>query len=293
MFKYGKLNGSKETYFPNGKKFKEEMYKEDVLDGPYIELYDNGNISVKGNYNNSNKSGSWVKYGLNGAKIEESLYNSSGQLNGNFKRYYADGKMELESVYANGKENGIVKTYFGDGKLSSSKQYQDGKLVGKVMEYFSNGQLKTEGLANSDGNTFSVVKRFNEDGTVYVSAWKNSEDPYDKTKEIFAYTNCRYVSCDRIAIWGRNGQYRWALKEGNTDYGVISKSTSNSFATWYVKINGVNQEFLTEHSNLNFLPKNIQEALLKGTEVAIKIGSYPYFTFSLNGYQESLEWLNK
>jgi antitoxin component YwqK of YwqJK toxin-antitoxin module len=281
-------------YFENGKMSSEGNWLNGKLNGLYKEYYENGNLKIEGSALNDNWNGNYKEYYENGKTKIETAY-VLGKLNGFYKEYYENGNLKIEGSALNGNWNGNYKEYYENGKIRIKEDFLNGKLVGKVFEYFQNGQLKIEGVAQEDGQTYKFVKRFNEDGSPYVSEWYSSEDEYTKSKNIFAYTKCDNYTCPRLKIWGKNGIYRWALCERNSDYLDISTDPKKyATAVWYIKINGVNQEFYTEYANVTFLPNNIQEALLKASEVALKIGNNPhYYKVSLNGFSEAINWLNK
>jgi antitoxin component YwqK of YwqJK toxin-antitoxin module len=305
------LNDKKEgvwTYYYFGKIKSKGNYKNGLQDGEWVYYFPNGKQKAKGKFFNGDegnvseasgiprngREGIWISFYENGQLSQESIW-KSGLQNGSQRYYYENGNLNELFSCKNGLLNGNYKKYFENGKLQKELEYVEGKIVGKVLEYFDNGQLKGEGLANPDGATWKYVKRFNIDGSAYKSFWYTKQDEYDNSKEIYAFTNCKDYTCPRIVIWGKNDLLRWSLLGRNDDYLNVSTSPKKySSAIWYIKENGENVSYSTDYSNLSFIPLNVQDALKRGEEVTLKIGNNPnYYSVSLSGYTDAINWLNK
>ena len=53
---------------------RQETYKDGVLDGPWFEYHDNGQLFGKGDYKKGKREGPWVTYLHNGQLVDEGTY---------------------------------------------------------------------------------------------------------------------------------------------------------------------------------------------------------------------------
>lgn len=167
---------------------KEEYHVTDsfsqVVDGPYISYYFDGNVKSKGQFKDNQATGTWTHYYENGRKKMEGAMRDN-QPYGYWKYYYENGRISMEgNVVGDRKEdewifyyeNGNVKSrgrfennekdgwwnyFYEDGALKADASYDNGK--GWYKEYYPSGNLKMEGL-NNLGENDSVWTYYYETG---------------------------------------------------------------------------------------------------------------------------------
>lgn len=108
-------------------------YVDDVLNGPYFELGQNGQIQIKAIYKNNKLHGDWGRYTFSRPLIE-ATYNE-GQLDGAYKEYnLRDGKMIKETHYKNGVLHGPMRFYNEKEEITVEYVYKDGERVSGGMK---------------------------------------------------------------------------------------------------------------------------------------------------------------
>lgn len=156
-YHYGMLLNTHKIYHPNGKLLREEHYDlyrinnrdTTMLNGPYIDYFDNGAVSMRKNYVDGklvndnaktySKSGfltmEYIDEGANVRKID----------------YSENGVIKLESVAVKEPTVSIErlkflpeKFYDDNGKLRKKINYVNGKAQGFMTEWNENGQLLSE-----------------------------------------------------------------------------------------------------------------------------------------------------
>jgi antitoxin component YwqK of YwqJK toxin-antitoxin module len=175
--KYGKY----EEWYPNGQKFVEGEYIDDVKQGPWKLWHENGKLCKTENYlsgklegtwktftdkgllesevsfHDGVRSGRWVTYGPDGktpAKQEEyytakekkpaAEQTPAGAIDGEWIRYYADGKKASVEHFRNGKHDGELITYYPSGKPQLVQHFKDDQLNGKETRYMESGKVVKE-----------------------------------------------------------------------------------------------------------------------------------------------------
>jgi TonB family protein len=113
---------------------KAATYKNDVLNGEYVELYDGKQKATQGNYLNGQRNGNWNEWYTDG-KSRSRLYYVNGQFNGTQQYWFENNNLREEAVY----ENGILKsrkTWYYNGRPRKTEYYQNGKREGQWREYY-------------------------------------------------------------------------------------------------------------------------------------------------------------
>lgn len=132
----GKRNGIWLTYYDGnhaGKVKSIASYSDGILNGPYYELSNRGQIEKEINYANNQYEGKYAVYKY-GRVTQEASY-SGNQLNGAFKEYYNDGKVQKEINYKDGKQHGLMRYYNEDGDVTVEYEYKNGeKIRGGMVE---------------------------------------------------------------------------------------------------------------------------------------------------------------
>ncbi|MGD8779493.1 MAG: TonB family protein [Ignavibacteria bacterium] len=99
-------NGVMKSYFMDGSVKSEQTYIKDVLDGPSVFYYPNGNIKTIINY-------------------------SEGKVNGWVRNYYDTGLLESEYFVNKGVRDGSTRYYYENGGLKSVIVYKRGVFVSR------------------------------------------------------------------------------------------------------------------------------------------------------------------
>lgn len=324
-FKGGKLNGISKIYFENGQVKEETFYKDDIKEGLAKIFYENGKLLKEYTMSGNELSNNFIEYFENGNKKTQTNY-LNGNLNGPFKNFYESGKVQSEGNYSNGLmigqwkyyysngnlkasgafdsgngfdvstksglpmngRNGNWKFYYESGKLESEANYKNGYIVGEHKSFYENGNVKA--ISNGTERCIGCIentKKFNQDGTPWVSAWKYYTNKYTNRKEIItSQINYGYKT---FCIKSSGKLIGWSVMDGEYLYG--GKNIPN-ICTWYITINGEKQEEIMDFGNPVLLPEYILEKLINATELAIKFPRDPvYYEFKLNGLNEALDWL--
>jgi len=113
----GKLNGERILYTNKGIKEISEIYKNDVLNGPFKEFHENGKLKFLGEYKDNVLSGIVTVFYPSGKVKEEVLFADNVE-EGPFKEFHENGNLKWEGTYRNGEnEFGLLKEYNKDGEL--------------------------------------------------------------------------------------------------------------------------------------------------------------------------------
>jgi hypothetical protein len=103
-------------------------YRNDKLEGVYLEFSNKGQVKLIAHYVNDLLDGQWARYEW-GATIEEADY-KAGQMHGVYKQYGEGSKLLKEIQFVNGKQDGFFRQYDDTGKLVIEYQYKNGEKVG-------------------------------------------------------------------------------------------------------------------------------------------------------------------
>lgn len=173
----GKKEG-KELFFQNGKRIKEMNFKEDLLHGKFLEMWDTVRMKLEGEYVMGNKSGTWKMYGTEGQLLS--------------KEVFTDPKLQLclETIYQDNSDlfrlvrekkgdsnHGLCRIYNFEGKLYQEETYVDGKRNGPFREFFTSegpelGKVSETGQYVNDLED-GIWTEYDEEGKVEkVVTWK-------------------------------------------------------------------------------------------------------------------------
>lgn len=101
-------------WYANGKIYSNQGgYSGNLLHGPYVEHFADGNLLLKGNYERGVKSGRWTYWYRDGA-IKESTGFEGGLLEGNITRYTPDGRILYSANYRKDVLHGKMNTVVND-----------------------------------------------------------------------------------------------------------------------------------------------------------------------------------
>ncbi|WP_375757955.1 toxin-antitoxin system YwqK family antitoxin [Corallococcus exercitus] len=101
---------------------------EQVIHGPYVDFWANGQKQAEGQYLNGFRSGRWTFWDANGVKTGETEF-VAGDYHGTRVQYFANGKPKMIEQYRKGFRNGTVQELSEDGKVIRQLQFADGREV--------------------------------------------------------------------------------------------------------------------------------------------------------------------
>lgn len=132
----GQQTGVSVEYYPE-KGFPKKIATLDngVLDGPYMEFNNRGQIEKTANYKENQLHGNYATYKF-GRAVEVSTYNN-GKLNGTYRSYFNNSdKIQKEADYKDGIQHGSFKQYNEEGQVVLEYEYNNGEVVkgGMVKE---------------------------------------------------------------------------------------------------------------------------------------------------------------
>ena len=132
----GKRNGMWLTYYTGdyaGVIKSITSYSDGMLNGPYVELSNRGQIDKEVNYAMNEYNGRYVEYKF-GRIVKEANYKGN-LLDGASKDYFQNGKIQKEINYKGGKQHGLMRYYNEEGKVTVEYQYENGnKISGGMVE---------------------------------------------------------------------------------------------------------------------------------------------------------------
>ena len=141
-------NGSKEgewRIFSNDDVLlKLNTYKDNLLNGPSVDFFDNSSIKSSKEYKDGKLDGKTIEYFDENNVFFEGTY-KNGLLNGEAKEYFvhADGSSSYsEGYYVNSEKQGLWKGYDSEGNLRSEQFYIDNERDGTYKQYTKDGTLK-------------------------------------------------------------------------------------------------------------------------------------------------------
>ena len=141
-------NGSKEgewRIFSNDDVLlKLNTYKDNLLNGPSVDFFDNSSIKSSKEYKDGKLDGKVIEYFDEKNVFFEGVY-KNGLLNGKAKEYFvhADGSSSYsEGYYVNSEKQGLWKGYDSEGNIRSEQFYIDNERDGTYKQYTKAGTLK-------------------------------------------------------------------------------------------------------------------------------------------------------
>ena len=195
----GEADGQCKVWSKNRRLLKENYFKNDEQDGPYVHYFDNGNVKFKATYVKGKLQGKLYKYYNTGSlKAIENVVNDTlnglatyfnrngdksavlkyvhAELDSVASYFYPSGKLKSSILYKHDKYNGQSISYYENGQVESKGEYQDGHEIGAWLLYWENGKVKIEEQFSKDGLLQGVYKQYNDDGVLM------QESMYEKNK---------------------------------------------------------------------------------------------------------------
>lgn len=123
-------------YEHTGKEFPKRIatYHRGAFQGPYLELTENGAITLQAHYENNELHGPWGSYKF--SRPLKTAHYKHGLLDGVYREYTeGNGKLQKEIHYKDGKEHGIYRFYNEEGAVTLEYTYENGERVsGGIVE---------------------------------------------------------------------------------------------------------------------------------------------------------------
>ena len=157
------LEGPFVAYFSNGQVDKQGYYKNNLQSGHWKFYYENGNLLMEGDYENGQVVGKWKYY-----YEKKGTLSAEGVLFNNLRQetwveYYESGQRKSEGKYLDGRKVGVWNFFYEDGTLKAQAYYERGR--GIYEEYFASGKAKARGL-NVNGRSDSTWQFYYESGAL-------------------------------------------------------------------------------------------------------------------------------
>ncbi len=128
-YQNGKLEGTRELFFPDGKVKVREHYTNGTISDLYEYFYPNGTLQLQGQYVKGAMYGVWKKYNEGGKLLEEVMMINNEEM-GPFTEYYPDGTIQTKGTYLHGpNEDGVLNLYNESGQLYKTMLCDSGTCV--------------------------------------------------------------------------------------------------------------------------------------------------------------------
>ena len=151
---------SKPVY--SNKVYEDYSINSDKKDGYYTSFYQNGNKKTEGLFKNGAKDELWVEYYENGSMEKKHFY-TKDKKTGEYTYYHSNGVIEEKGTYLEDNSNGLVEIYNANGLKTEEYNFIGGLRNGKWILYYDNRKIKDEGFYKND-HMDSVFRHYNMDG---------------------------------------------------------------------------------------------------------------------------------
>ncbi|MCB1177123.1 MAG: LIC20035 family adhesin [Leptospiraceae bacterium] len=125
-FENGKKDGKETKFNKEGLVIEISHYKNDLLNGEYINKTQGGLLEQEGQYLDDKKTGEWKEYHAKGKddKLKAIINYKEDKKHGKETRYYEDGKTKIaEGTFEDGLEKGPWKYFYDNGNVETEGAY--------------------------------------------------------------------------------------------------------------------------------------------------------------------------
>lgn len=186
--KNGNKQGTWKEFYPDGKVKKEEVYKDNVLNGLYKMFNEKGNLTLVLNYNN-------------GKLDEEMTQKEMEEMDVEIRNEYDDqNRLIASGAFKNNIPVGIHRTYNQEGNVTTAKIYDD------------SGRVISEGIIDEEGNREGVWKEYYPNGK--IRAIGNYLNNQRSSKWTFYYQNGKIEQTGEYLRGRINGIWTWFYEDG-------------------------------------------------------------------------------
>lgn len=231
---------TRQTYHDPAKKYIKEVYKvkdtiRNVLHGPYISYFMNGNIESKGNFSNNETAGVWEFFYETGSLKMRGMLKQSANY-GVWEYFYESGQKSMEGTINGRNREGIWTMYYENGNVKELGEYSGNRRNGLWRSYYEDGKTVRGEITYSDdfgryieydqaGKVLSEGPRM---GTRQVGHWRyyspldgtlQSEGDFENNKRNGEWIN--YYPSGNVASKGRYendvpaGKWEYYFEDGN------------------------------------------------------------------------------
>ena len=113
-----------------------------IKHGPYIDWFENGQVSQQGFYLNGKPHNTWKSWSSKGIQKTEGSYNQ-GIPHGIITGWSKSGTKMAEGHFLDGKRHGKMVNWFEGGVKKKSGNYINGEPHGRETQWYKNGQKKS------------------------------------------------------------------------------------------------------------------------------------------------------
>ena len=139
--KAGRKNGKVEEYTASGNLVSENVYTDNVLNGPGVFNNYQAGFSREFSYVNDTVEGRQIEKWMNGMPKQECNF-VKGDYDGKYSTWFANGKPESEYNYVKGIKTGKYSKYHVNGVLEESGEYDsEGNLTGEFKSFDMHGKV--------------------------------------------------------------------------------------------------------------------------------------------------------
>lgn len=182
----GLKQGTWRSYYPNGRAMVEANYKDDVLNGPYQEYDENGNLKLMLQYANGN-----LIEEIDTAEMDIDIRNETD----------SDGNVVYSGSYKNNVPVGIHRFFDKNGNIVNAYLYND------------NGAKIGEGIITGEGKKEGEWSYFNADGSVRSKGHFNNNLEQGSWRYFF-----KNGGTEQIGVYKNgkaDGSWKWYYENGN------------------------------------------------------------------------------
>jgi uncharacterized protein len=141
--KAGHKNGKVEEYTASGNLVSENVYTDNVLNGPGVFNNYEAGFSRRFSYVRDTVEGPQIEKWMNGMPKQESNF-VKGDYEGKYSTWYVNGKPETEFNYVKGVKTGRYSKYHFNGVLEEEGEYDsEGNLTGEFRSFDRDGRVTT------------------------------------------------------------------------------------------------------------------------------------------------------
>lgn len=210
----GKRNGSCEKYelhswdTPGEGTWQRYTMTNDVFDGMYLRMWDNGDTVQYGRYDKGKKEGCWFEFRAY-VGYRDSVWFKEGVRNGVSKVWNTEGQLISDEYYLNGNKNGLSRTWHSNGTLASERHYKEGLSQGTTKLWSDKGVLLQVSRYDTLGQRDGFRESWYENGRLSERVHFHADELDGKSEYFYETGKLR-----RLEYYSRN-RYDGIVKEWN------------------------------------------------------------------------------
>ena len=143
-FKNGVKNGDYITYYYNGKKETQGIYKDGVKESVVLRYSSDGVLKFKESWKNDLKHGDWIEYYKSGKIKKEYSYEFNNKKGEEFIYDETNSEVIYSVNYINNLKHGFEKEFYENCLPKKEVEYVDGKKNGEEKEFYETGEIRSK-----------------------------------------------------------------------------------------------------------------------------------------------------